>query len=520
MGIAEIAVLTCDRPARLARVLDGYATVVDHRAPPEQLTVFDDSSCPEIRAENARVLREIERHRGTPIWYVGPIERQRFVRRLEQAGFPPDVLEFGLLGRSWNERTVGCNRNAVLLESAGRLLLSVDDDTDAAVRPSPALKPGLRLATLAERATDPVFPCDLWTYDTHDAVRNDGSWRADGVLAVHERLLGRTAQACVAEFAARNEPVRVDAVAPAAFAARLAPRRIVVTLSGLAGDCGWRSPAPYLWLRDRSLGQLTRSAEHYRAACGTRTVLRVAESYAVVDRSMNMMGTFFGLDNTQIAPPFPPIGRGQDVVFGVLAGACVPDACFGHVPWAMPHEPVESRQFRARDVVSAALGTDLCVVTTAVVLALSADLPVDDAGASMQMLGRRLAALGSDSFEHADACIRSAVMRLVGEQFAALERQLHGGQTAAPFWAADARHALELWKRAGRHAGYHVPVECLKNTDLRGGMERTVAYLRQFGRLLEQWPGIVRASIALRESGGGLAIPTRSNALRGKDGIA
>lgn len=509
--IGEIVVLTCARPRALASVLDRYAAMIGSAAEPPRLTVFDDSARAEDLAENARVIRCVEQRRGVTVWYAGPHERQRFVERLAAtSGCTPETLTFGLLGRSWGERTAGCNRNAALLESAGRMLLSVDDDTDPALRPAPAFEPGLRFATLDGRTTDPVFPCDLWSSPA-TAVSDETALLAHGVLEHHERLLGLAAETCVAEFTAAHEPVRLDAACPDETASRLRGRRVVVTLPGLMGDCGWRTPAPYLWLRGRSFAELTRSAEHYRAVCASRTVLRVADSFTLVDRSMNMMGTFFGLDNTTVVPPFPPIGRGQDVVFGMLVGACVPDACFGHLPWAMLHEPVEQRRFHAREVVSAAFGADLCVVTAAVVRALSADLPAGDSETNLRQLGRRLTALGGEPRAGANGFIRSAVLRLVGEQFSALEAQLACGD-AAPFWAADARKSLLLWRQASEQDAYHLPVECLKHADVSTAAARTVGYLEDFGRLLEEWPRIVRASVALRERGCGLASPARSAA--------
>ena len=57
------------------------------------------------------------------------------------------------------------------------------------------------------------------------------------------------------------------------------------------------------------------------------------------------------------APPFVPVQRGQDVIFGATLWHCFEDRCFGHVPWALLHAPLEPRRFWSGEIVRTASGS-------------------------------------------------------------------------------------------------------------------------------------------------------------------
>lgn len=490
--IADVAVLTCNRPAALARALDSYiAHAQRHARRGVAFTVFDDSADAAVQAQNRQLAAEAGRHGATS--YVGIAERGRFAARLVEAGCPADVVQFALFGSAWHGLTVGANRNAAILETAGRPVLFVDDDTECTPVLSPAVTAGAVRVRRGPADQDPVFPCRLWVRDSHDprATWPEADHDLD-VLDLHERLLGRHV---------RDIAFAGDEGGSPGEAAPVEPARVVVTLNGLLGDCGWQSPTQYLWLTREPFESLARSEAEYRAACCTREVLRVADRVVVADRTDNMMATFFALDNRTVVPPFSPIARGEDVTFGLLLCACVPWASIGHLPVALRHAPIEARRFAPREVLSGALAVDLCTVVAAW-LSGAAIPRAPEAG--LAGVGDRLAALGRMRRDDAAELLRSATLEFVSRRFTALEARAEA-RSDRPWWQSDVRALLQAWRHASRHRAYHVPVECLRGVSVEAGVDRLIGYFSDVGRLLQWWPEIVRCSIDLRERGQGMA---------------
>ncbi len=61
------------------------------------------------------------------------------------------------------------------------------------------------------------------------------------------------------------------------------------------------------------------------------------------------MSQITGFDNRQMLPPYLPIDRGEDRLFGYLLDFIFPNAVTLDFPWAIPHLPIPQREWRERD---------------------------------------------------------------------------------------------------------------------------------------------------------------------------
>jgi len=478
--ISDLVVLTAGRPAGLARVLKSYASALDReRSGDVRITVFDDSDCASVEAQNRLIAEAVCRR--PPVRVIGRPERRDLVARLVRAGCPEDVVSFALFGPAWHGRSAGANRNAVLLAMMGRLLVSIDDDTEARGTESPCSVAGASWRAGDAWSPDPAVPCDIWTFPSRDALVAGHEWRDIDVIDRHQRVLGRDVRACLR--AIDPGPPSLETDVPVAT-------RVVVSLNGLAGDCGWRTPSHYLWTTGATLDRLTMSPEHYADACCSREMLRVSRSCTFVKQSNNLMATFFGVDNRTLLPPFMPIGRGQDVLFGLLVSCCIEGACFAHLPWALLHTPVEQRTFARDDMLAAAMGVDLSVVLAALVRDCAPLSSVGDDASRLRELGRALEDVAVQGPSQAAARIRDSVLRLTTCHVNTLEMTTHAGHERSG-WSHDVARYLDAWKISTRRRDYHIPVECLAGTDGRGALSRLLAYVHDFARLLQWWPDVV-----------------------------
>ena len=110
--IAQVGIMTADRPSLLKRALESYIAKVKADRDVEYV-VFDDSKDAAGRNASLEVAKEARRKYNVHVRFAGREERAEQVRRLcEYAGESPAILTGGLLLE--NGYTLGQNRNALL----------------------------------------------------------------------------------------------------------------------------------------------------------------------------------------------------------------------------------------------------------------------------------------------------------------------------------------------------------------------------------------------------------------------
>ncbi|HVS39390.1 MAG TPA: hypothetical protein VMS17_27785 [Gemmataceae bacterium] len=125
--------------------------------------------------------------------------------------------------------------------------------------------------------------------------------------------------------------------------------RVLVAAAGIAGHSGMSSSLYFLSLEAASRTRLLRSEETYRRALPHHQVLRTATRPTLCDGAF-CMALNVGLDNRRPLPPFLPVQRNQDGVFGALVRVCRGDGFFGFLPGAVPHIPPAPRPLSPDDL--------------------------------------------------------------------------------------------------------------------------------------------------------------------------
>ena len=169
------------------------------------------------------------------------------------------------------------------------------------------------------------------------------------MLASHERLLGRRAANVIfeAEAAGLLDLSRLD---PALQS--LLERRdcfVAVTTTGICGDSGAGNQKTLLLLEGPDRERLMRSDDAYRSAVSSREVLAVASRYQLSGLPF-LMTPCVGLDNRELLPPFFPLFRNSDGLFGRTLRAFRPEALIGRLPIAVAHFPPEGRRYHPEAV--------------------------------------------------------------------------------------------------------------------------------------------------------------------------
>ena len=313
--------MTASRYELLERALTSYVQEATKHGRDIEYVVFDDSKDAQSRHASLAVARTIRRRFDAEVRFASSEERVAYARRLSECSpVPAEVLEYGLLLSKGY--TLGQNRNALLLDSAGTLFLCVDDDTICTSR----LPPGASDEVL--RTCSGADPSEFWCFRDFAEASASVPTVENDLLEAHERLLGKN----VAELPLCGEHASSgDGGQTSGLLKRVkCPGSIVrITLNGLLGDCGWgtpfglwHEPMGYLAFSGSSLERLTSSEEMYQRSIQSRQLMRATTCQVLADAAFSML-TFWGLDNRELLPPNLPINRGQDIIFGRI---CTGDA--------------------------------------------------------------------------------------------------------------------------------------------------------------------------------------------------
>jgi hypothetical protein len=491
--------VTRDRVSALVTALASYIDNAERHGRAPTFLVVDDSPAPELAAGCRERIRRLASERGVRVAYASHRDKRAFARRLRDAsGVPDEVVHFALLPDSTNSvPAYGANRNALLLHTAGEMLLSVDDDTQCRVHKLAASEEGVACAVGRD-------PSELWAFPSRDVALAAVTPDEQDILAAHETLLGRPVRSLVTpERDAESHTTVVPSLSQ-----RVAAHDVTVamTFNGLVGDCGWGAPfgwwggpLGYLIVNDDSHSRLVHSEAAYRSACITREIVRVVKRPTVSDTAFAMT-TFVGLDNRRLLPPYMPIHRGEDAVFGQMLWACFPEYCAGHIPWMLVHAPSGSRRFWPGEMMRTATAIDAARLVLAV-LEDGAELPARARLANgrdrLTALGELLGVLGSMAPSRFESRMRGSVRRQAGRIAAHLDRCVHERGGSAAWWAEDVRRYLRLLKTAAGRDDYWVPLDLVGRAggDVREGVQR---FFRNLGALLVWWPTLVAVASGLR----------------------
>jgi amino acid adenylation domain-containing protein len=497
--IGKVAYVTCNRPALLRSRLTGYIENCRKWQRDAEFVIADDTSDPGLQSDCLQALEEVSRRCGIQLFYAGRNERQRYAGELQkESGAPPEVVKFAIGGEGYGLPTIGANRNGLLLDTAGELLLTLDDDTDCRIGALPT--EAKDLSFVSRHYAPELFPCanQKQAFDCVTFVDED-------LLALHERVLGRSVPDLSSQYGEQNCRF-IDPGAEFVPLLWQGDARVAVTLNGYIGDCGWGSPVNYLLMEGNSLDRLIASEAGYRFACRSRNSVQMAPGLTISNKADYAMMAFAGLDNRELLPPFLPTGRGEDNLMAAILTRCFPGACVAHLPRGLVHAPLEPRSFWPGEIARSGSGIDAGFLFNSCIRSAPGD-PKHDGAAALRRLGRYLldlASLPARDFQQSILdSVRTAASQLINRLSVVLESR--GG--APDFWARDLQRFIGLAQNSMLRPEYAIPLELQYGRDSQTAVSATQRLIQQFGASLFHWPDIYQAAATLRQRGVRVARP-------------
>ena len=468
---SRICITTAGRPAALERCLERLADDAERFEDRVLITVHDNSGKPSDERLNRNACRRLDR-RAARIVHCGERWRRTAAARLAVIGIEKPVVEFALRG-SADPRT-GANRNAVLLSAAGSKLLMLDDDVIPRVWSPSEARAGVSLTD----ETDPRgfhfagvpagLTCGLVT-------RPEPLWRS------HAALIGSTVAMHLQRQAVTAIPPGWRASARAGDDL-LRRGRIRATLHGVVGDCGMGWLRRWLLLEGPSRAALVDDRQVYDASCASGLATRTSDGVQLSASGNGAIGGF-GIDASELVPPFLPSYRCSDSLFLILLKRMHGDSVVAFLPQAIEHWPLRDRS-GTRGAIWESTGLRVWDVVRAVV-----STACSEAGGTP---AERLHAAGRAIHDAATASTSDfrSVLESIWRQHAsawliATERVLATHHGTPVWWADDVRRLRGKLIADSTRPDAGLPRE-LGAADIPG-FQRTLALA---GKLYQAWPAM------------------------------
>jgi hypothetical protein len=471
--ILTVVVTTADRPQLLDRCLESVASDFRNSGETPAVLVVDGSSSPQTAAVTESIVKARSTREGITITYFGQNEAARLRSLLSARGIPPDVIDFCL-----TPGEIGCNRNLAMLLTAGQHVLMVDDDVICA----PWI-PDVQVDGIA--VTGHEDPRE-WDFFRSREAAVSGLRFGGSVLKAHSNVLGRTLGELLAASGSQTTLEHAcshmvkEVMAPSHCAVR-------VTFSGLAGDSARYCPYRLMMLSGPVFAVLSTSEEAFATALSSREVRRVV-AQTTVTHEPSCMSYCMGLGNVSLVPPFLPVGRNEDGVFGVMLSFCDRQALFGHLNHGVMHHSDRPSEYRPQERMPSAVHTRVSEFVLTCVQSSAMRLSVFSPDERLRRLGTELQDMGSLSPADFEEMLAESHLGQRGREIA-LMGSGRAGSDLPDYWLEAIRTYQRRWVESAKDRAFFAPVE-FRGASCEAGFARTQQFLSRFGSALTWWPRV------------------------------
>ena len=336
-----VAIITWERPEALERLFKSIVANCN-TSNIHSLYVIDDSRKPENIEENQQLIMRYMGMINAPLRYFGQQQQQAFIDKLTQQ-LPQHEQSIRFLADQsrWRDHwTSGLSRNWALLLSSGYRLVMMDDDTLCEAYDPEQPKPDI---SFSEDQREADFFSDEGSFATRRKQLNPDP------VDRHMQCLGMGLADALNVLGQQHFKVAGLNNASARLISELkTDSPVLMTECGSLGCPGTNSNT---WLPDISPASLRKML-----ASKNRTDDALNSRIAWIGRNnphfspRSNMSAMTGFDNRQLLPPYLPITRGEDRLFGNMLDHIFPSAVTLDYPWAVPHLPIPARKWRDEDL--------------------------------------------------------------------------------------------------------------------------------------------------------------------------
>lgn len=340
----RVFIITCDRPAAVERLLDSMLEI-EQLSRHQAFYLIDDSRDPENQQANADLVAGFSTRTARGMAYFGPEQQQALMHDLITAMPEHEQgIRFLIDQARWiDEKTYGRSRTLALLLSVGYRAIVLDDDILCrAVNPI-IEQPGIGFGGGTRQAA--FFPDN----NTMMSLMQDTGFDA---LSGHAEQLGQPLGHAVHTLKGTDLNVNDLESVNAMLVNVLKPEgRVLITQSGSWGDPGTGGAHWALSLDPDSVDRLLAAPHGMNEAITNRRMWLGSPRPSIV--KMAVMSQMTGLDNSALLPPYFPVFRGEDLLFGAMVETMHHDGSAIEYGWSVPHLPIQKKETHMREPIAA-----------------------------------------------------------------------------------------------------------------------------------------------------------------------
>jgi len=303
--------------------------------------VVDDSRVADNGVRNRAITSAAGAGATLGFHYFGADEARELVRALiRQLPQHEQAIRFLLDRERWREHeSYGLARNFSHLMSVGKPVVVFDDDVLCESWNVPFRKPGVAFANGQQEFA---------------AFADQTEWRAMVIphgrdpVAAHLQCLGLGVPEALAALGLERLDGSALRPAPLDLARRLSrDSRVLITECGSLGDPGTGSNRWLAHIPPASRERLLQQPGLLQQAIERRCCWLGREQPEFHPGSK--ISQITGFDNRGYLPPYFPVTRGEDRLFGQMVSYIYPRSVALEYPWAAPHLPLPERTWTAAD---------------------------------------------------------------------------------------------------------------------------------------------------------------------------
>lgn len=476
-------IITCDRPAAVERLLESMLRS-GNLARHEAIFLIDDSRDAGNAQRNREAVEKFNLTCPRDLQYIGAEEAHQLMNSLiAELPEQEEAIRFLIDRGRWAEqKTYGLARNLCLLLSVGRRAIVMDDDVLCMAVESPHAEAGLAFGQ-QEREVD--------FYRNPQEMEARTQKAEFDPLTGHASCLGLNMGQAIKQLSARQLVPEDLAGANAPYLSQWsAESPVLITQSGTVGDPGTPGTDWLYTLNPSSSKRLLEFPGGVEGALQSRCYW-LGQPRPLFSK-LAVISQVSGLDNTRLLPPYFPVFRGEDYLFGAMTEYLHPNAAVLEYDWSVPHLPLDER--KGDPDPAPATGKGRININRYVT-----DRTVYDADISPEARLTSLAALGRTLSETSDRGLlvtyRREVAQGQSDEFSRLNAFLQDGSIRPPGWQDWLEQSARLLGEAMQTPAALTDVPGIPD-ELSGDeiLSRTRTLLGGFAASLESWQLIRRAA--------------------------
>jgi len=482
-----VAIITWERPQALERLLKSIVANCDSEKV-QRFYVIDDSREADNISQNQALVEAFATELKTPVQYFGQQEQQSLLANLtERLPQHEDAIRFLADQSKWRDHwTSGLARNIALLLSCGQRLVMMDDDSICDVYNPARPKPEISFSDDPREAEFFAEESDWAAW--HQSLNPDPIDR-------HMQCLGLTFSEAINVFGQQHLKPAGFTNATALLTSELqTDSPVLMTECGSLGCPGTNNNT---WLPDmapESLKRMLASEQKTTNALNNRMLWSGRNHPHFAPRPN--MSQITGFDNRQMLPPYFPIERGEDRLFGNMLDFIFPTAVTLDYPWAIPHLPMPQRHWQDNDR-SFSQGDSFPMFFVEQIIGLKSSCLVSSPSERLNTLANWFKQMASASSESLQSMYRDSRLRASSELTMHLSGLLNEDDSTPSEWQDYLKNGIQaLSIDMGKASQADFPTkgrpENLEDAELINFWQNTWS---GYAAALKAWPDIRDAAV-------------------------